>query len=94
MNEEEKISEDTKLYIRLMLSGAFRRAVGKSPGGERFLINLTEEIETNLRELINKIIVTEKKQQDYYNQLINFAKAVDFKGDMLIQLKHSLNNKN
>ena len=94
MTNEGKVKEDSKLFIRLMLSEAFRRAVEKSPGGSRFLINLAGEIETKLGELISEILETEKKQQDYYQQLINFAKAVDFKGDMLIRLKQSHNNKN
>jgi len=92
MSDNEKISEDSKLYIKLMLSEAFKKAVDQSPNGERFLINLAEEIEKSLGKLIKEIIQTEKKQIAYQNQLIKYAKLVDNKGNMLNDLKQNLKN--
>lgn len=92
MTENEKFLEDSKLFIKLMLSSAFQKALDRSPGGERLLINLAEEIENTLGKLINEIISTEKKQIAYYNELIKYAKLVDYKSDMLNELKQNLKN--
>lgn len=92
MSDNEKISEDSKLYIKLMLSEAFKKAVDQSPNGELFLINLAEEIEKSMGKLINELIETEKRQIAYYNELIKYAKLVDYKSDMLNELKHNLKN--
>lgn len=92
MTENEKFLEDSKLFIRMMLSSAYQKALDRSPGGEKFLINLAEEIEKSLGKLINELIQTEKKQIAYYNQLIKYAKLVDYKSDMLSDLKQNLKN--
>ncbi len=92
MTENEKFLEDSKLFIKLMLSSAFQKAVDRSPGGERFLINFAEEIEKSMGKLIYELMQTEKKQIAYYNELTKYAKLVDYKGGMLIQLKYNLKN--
>ncbi|KUG26708.1 hypothetical protein ASZ90_003449 [hydrocarbon metagenome] len=92
MTENEKFLEDSKLFIKLMLSSAFQKALDKSPGGERLLINLAEEIEHSLGKLIKEIIQTEKKQIAYHNELIKYAKLVYYKSDMLNELKQNLKN--
>lgn len=92
MIENEKILEDSKLFIKMMLSNAFQRALDRSPNGTRFLINLAEDIEKSLGKLINELIQTEKKQIIYYNELVKYAKLIDYKSDMLNELKQNLKN--
>lgn len=93
MNTEETPTE-IKLFIKSLLDKSFTAALKKSPGGERLLLNLSEEIEKNLFDVMKHIIETEKRQLDYYQQLIHFAKLVDFKGEMLQELKQRLREKN
>ena len=92
MTENEKFLEDSKLFIRMMLNNAFQKAVDRSPGGERFLLNLSEEIEKSLGKLINEIIEMQKKRIAYQNELIKYAKLIDYKSDMLNDLKQNLKN--
>ena len=85
---------DVKNFITIKLYKVFNSIEQRKPAPEELYTILVEELEKEFSSFVSLLVETEKQQNKYAEELLKFAELIDFKGDMLLQLKQRLKEKN